>query len=155
MLEFNQPNQVTIWKTNSGSGPRHWKQNPDMIFVTKNGNQQMIKAPVTIASVFAAFFSRFSSNETCFFFSFCFFGFRFSFGVVNRALSSVWHPVLECLIGPFLQSVRRWLPGLHHSLHNKQLLRKIRISYLPVLWACVCFWNSLTLRCLLVRRNLK
>ena len=73
---------------------------------TKNGNQQMINAPVTMARVFAAFFSRFSSNDTCFFFSFSFsfFGFRFSLGVVRSALSSVWHPVLECLIGPFLQS---------------------------------------------------
>ena len=32
----------------------------------KKGSQQIIKAPVTIAKVLAAFLSRFDSNETCF-----------------------------------------------------------------------------------------
>ena len=32
----------------------------------KKGSQQIIKAPVTIAKVLAAFRSRFASNETCF-----------------------------------------------------------------------------------------
>ena len=99
----------------------------------KKGNQQIINAPVTIASVFAAFFSLFSSNEICFFFSFSFFGFRFSFGVVNRALSSVWHPVLECLIGPFLQSVFRWLPGLCHTINNHWIIFSI-LSRLTCAW---------------------
>ena len=64
----------------------------------------MMKAPVTIANVFAAFFSRFSSSEMCFFFSFSFLGFLgFSLGVVRGLVSSVWQPVLECLIGPFLE----------------------------------------------------
>ena len=79
-------------------------QSPHMGLIramTKNGSQQIMKAPVTIANVFAAFFSRFSSNEMCFFFSFSFLGLRFSLGV-RRLVSSVWQPVLECLIGPFL-----------------------------------------------------
>ena len=41
--------------------------------MTKKGSQQMMKAPVTIANVFAAFFSLFASNEMCFF---SFFSFR-------------------------------------------------------------------------------
>ena len=36
----------------------------------KNGSQQMIKAPVTIARVLAAFLSLLASSETCFFFFF-------------------------------------------------------------------------------------
>ena len=41
--------------------------------MTKKGSQQMMKAPVTMANVFAAFFSRFASKEMCFF---SFFSFR-------------------------------------------------------------------------------
>lgn len=57
MLEFSHPSHVTTWKTNSGSGPRQPMQNPDTMFVTKNGSQQMMKMPITVPSVFAAFFS--------------------------------------------------------------------------------------------------
>ena len=35
--------------------------------MTKKGSQQMMKAPVTMANVLAAFFSRFASSEMCFF----------------------------------------------------------------------------------------
>ena len=37
---------------------------------TKNGSQQMMKAPVTMARVLAAFLSLLASSETCFFFFF-------------------------------------------------------------------------------------
>ena len=143
-VELKYPNQRKKLKTYPLIQSPHKGLTRAMI---KKGNQQIIKAPVTIASVFAAFFSLFSSNEICFFFSFSFFGFRFSFGVVNRALSSVWHPVLECLIGPFLQSVFRWLPGLCHTINN----RRIRsILYLPMLGTCVTLWPILTLWCWIV-----
>ena len=109
---------------------------------TKNGNQQMINAPVTMARVFAAFFSRFSSNDTCFFFSFSFsfFGFRFSLGVVRSALSSVWHPVLECLIGPFLQSgndhlYKQWIFGdclILNNIPNNKVNREMSCEFVTV-----------------------
>ena len=54
----------------------------------KKGSQQTIKDPVTMASVFAAFFSLFSSRETCFL-VFSFLGFLFSFWLRRRALWSV------------------------------------------------------------------
>ena len=44
--------------------------------MTKKGSQQMMNAPVTIANVFAAFFSLFASNEMCFFSFFSFRGLR-------------------------------------------------------------------------------
>jgi hypothetical protein len=46
----------------------------------KNGSQQRMKAPVTMARVFAAFFSLFVSRDTCFF-SFFLPGFK---GTVSR-----------------------------------------------------------------------
>ena len=48
--------------------------------MTKKGSQQMMKAPVTMANVLAAFFSRFASSEMCFF---SFFSFRGLNHVVN------------------------------------------------------------------------
>ena len=54
MLELSHPNQVTTWKTISGTeAPRR----PVIILVTKNGNQQMMKIPITVPKVLAAFFS--------------------------------------------------------------------------------------------------
>jgi len=51
-----QPSQVTAADTIS-SCHMHLVQNPDHRFTTKNGNQQMIKTPITMPRVFAAFFS--------------------------------------------------------------------------------------------------
>ena len=56
--------------------------------IMKNGSQQAIKAPVTIASVLAAFRSLLASSETCFFSLgvwgtfFCLFTFTLFWGLV-------------------------------------------------------------------------
>ena len=67
--------------------------------ITKKGNQQIMKAPVTIARVFAAFFSRLASREMCFF---SFLGFLRSLGGASGARSSVWHPILAWRMVLFL-----------------------------------------------------
>ena len=96
--------------------------------ITKKGSQHTMKAPVTMARVLAAFFSRFSSRETCFL-TFSFLFFLFSLWVESRALWSVWLPVLESLTGPFLVDT------------NVKLITLIYWSSLPVFRAGVTSWN--------------
>ena len=62
-----------------------------------------------MASVLAAFFSRLASSEICFF---SFLGFRRSFGVARGARSSVWQPMLEWRIPPFLCLGQEYLWGV-------------------------------------------
>lgn len=56
MLELIQPSHVTTADTIS-SCAMHCIQNPDSRLTTKNGSQQMMKTPITMPSVLAAFFS--------------------------------------------------------------------------------------------------
>ena len=67
--------------------------------ITKKGNQQTMKAPVTIARVFAAFFSLLASRDMCFF-----------------SFFSSW-----CLA--------RWLEGMEFQEGLEKLILKIQIRW--------------------------
>lgn len=56
MLELIHPNHVTMADTISSCHMQS-VQKPDNKFTTKNGSQHTINTPITIPSVFAAFFS--------------------------------------------------------------------------------------------------
>ncbi len=56
MPELIQPSHVTTWKTMAGCEMQSM-HTPEITLVRKNGSQQMMNTPITVPSVFAAFFS--------------------------------------------------------------------------------------------------
>ena len=54
IIELSHPSHVTTWKSMAGMT---FGQMTDIMFMTKNGSQQMMKTPMTVPSVLAAFFS--------------------------------------------------------------------------------------------------
>ena len=60
MHEFNHPSQVRVGKTIWGlliQSTFSWPHTPLITLVIKNGSQHMMKIPITVPNVFAAFFS--------------------------------------------------------------------------------------------------